>query len=574
MKKWKIDLDNPEFKQVETLLNFTGASVFMTGKAGTGKSTFLKHITSTTRKKHVVLAPTGIAAVNAGGQTLHSFFHIPLKPLLPDDPEFEDSRLGKRMKYSKRFIKMLNELELIIIDEISMVRADTIDFIDKILRHFCRKRAYLPFGGKQILMVGDIFQLEPVITSQTREILKREYNNFYFFSAKAFSEIELVPIELKKVYRQNNPDFIGLLDRVRAGQPTRHDLQAINSRVAKGHENEKEEGMSMTIATRREIVDFINESHLEALQAKAYTFTAAVEGEFPESSFPTDRELTLKEGAQVVFIRNDPDHRWVNGTIGTITHISKSSLEVTSENGESFDLEPEVWDNVEYGYDEEKKTVTEKVKGSFRQYPIKLAWALTIHKSQGLTFNRITIDIGAGAFTGGQSYVALSRCTSLEGITMASPINERDIYVSADVQKFASQFNNPLLVHTALESARADTLYADAAAAFNQGSYTDALQVFAEASRLRPTWTKPIYRRLIAQKLYGLGANDKKIIELEKQLKEKQALLNRLADEYVELGRLCLEEGEKAAAKANFKKALSINPDNERATLWLRKAKR
>ncbi len=576
MEKQDIDLDNPEFRQVESLLNFTNASVFMTGKAGTGKSTFLRHITRTTRKKHVVLAPTGIAAVNAGGQTLHSFFHIPLKPLLPDDPEFEESRLSNRMKYSRRFIKMLRELELIIIDEISMVRADIIDFIDKLLRHYCRKSSHLPFGGKQLLMVGDVFQLEPVVTPQTREILKREYSSFYFFSAKVFSQIDLVPIELRKVYRQNNPDFIQLLDRVRAGRPTLADLNAINSCVRTNATPEKDGAMVMTIATRREIVDYINESHLDALDTKAYTFIAEVEGDFPESSFPTDKELTLKDGAQVVFIRNDPEHRWVNGTIGKISHISKDSLEVTDENGTTFDLEPEIWNNVEYSYDEQNKSVNENVLGSFRQYPIKLAWALTIHKSQGLTFNNITIDVGTGAFTGGQSYVALSRCTSLEGITMASPIRERDIYVSSDVLRFANSFNNPRLVTGALESARADSLYADAAKAFNEGNFTDALQVFAEAAQLRPSWTARRYQRLIAQKLYALGQPSRKaknrMKDLQAKVLEQQKTLNRLSDEYVQLGNLCLESGEHTAAEANYKKALSINPDNKKAARALRKA--
>lgn len=570
MEKQEIDLDNPEFKQVETLLNFTGASVFMTGKAGTGKSTFLKHITRTTRKKYVVLAPTGIAAVNAGGQTLHSFFHIPLKPLLSDDPEFEESRLSKRMKYTRRFIKMLRNLELIIIDEISMVRADIIDFIDKILRHYCKKD--LPFGGKQLLMVGDVFQLEPVVTAQTREILRREYSGFYFFCAKVFSQIELVPIELRKVYRQNNPAFIQMLDRVRIGRPTQADLASINSRVGKTTD---EKAITMTIATRREIVDYINESHLDAIKAKAYTFKAEVEGDFPESSFPTDKELTLKKGAQIVFIRNDQEHRWVNGTIGTVADISASSLKVTDENGETFLLEPETWNNVEFSYDEKDKSVIENVKGSFRQFPVKLAWALTIHKSQGLTFNNIIIDVGPGAFTGGQSYVALSRCTSLEGITMASPIRSSDIYVSQDVLNFSAFFNNPRLITSALESARADSLYADAASAFREGNYSDALQVFAEASALRPTWTGLRYRRLIAQKLYALGSSNQKAVDKVKQLQakilEQQRVLNALADEYVQLGNLCLESGEKEAAKANFKKALKINPDNKKAARGLKK---
>lgn len=276
-----------------------------------------------------------------------------------------------------------------------------------------------------------------------------------------------------------------------------------------------------------------------------------------------------------MFIRNDQEHRWVNGTIGTVADISASLLKVTDENGETFLLEPETWNNVEFSYDEKDKSVIENVKGSFRQFPVKLAWALTIHKSQGLTFNNIIIDVGPGAFTGGQSYVALSRCTSLEGITMASPIRPSDIYVSQDVLNFSAFFNNPRLITSALESARADSLYADAASAFREGNYSDALQVFAEASALRPTWTGLRYRRLIAQKLYALGSSNQKAVDKVKQLQakvlEQQRVLNALADEYVQLGNLCLESGEKEAAKANFKKALKINPDNKKAARGLKK---
>ncbi|MDE7467363.1 MAG: AAA family ATPase, partial [Muribaculaceae bacterium] len=316
-----IDLDNPEFRNVETLLNFTRSSVFMTGKAGTGKSTFLKYITATTRKRHVVLAPTGIAAVNAGGQTLHSFFQIPLKPLLPDDPEFAWDRLGKRMRYPKRKIKLIRELELIIIDEISMVRADVIDFIDKLLRYYCNRR-YEPFGGKQLLMVGDVYQLEPVTQGQSREILRTSYgNDFFFFSAHVFREFSLVPIELRKVYRQSDPEFIGMLDRVRSGNPLRQDFERINTRVAAPLAEDttgEAQNMTMTIAARRDTVSAINEEHLARLTTREFSYNARVEGDFPESSFPTDKTLTLKEGAQVVFIKNDSERRWVNGTLGIV----------------------------------------------------------------------------------------------------------------------------------------------------------------------------------------------------------------------------------------------------------------
>ena len=557
-----IDLDNPEFRQVEALLRFTNSSVFMTGKAGTGKSTFLKYITRTTKKKFVVLAPTGIAAVNAGGQTLHSFFHLPLKPLMPDDPEFAPDRLSSRMKYSKRFVKMLRDIELIIIDEISMVRADTIDFIDKLLRHYCRRTAHLPFAGKQLLMVGDVFQLEPVVTSQAREILRHAYPSFYFFSARVFSEFELVPIELRKVYRQTDSRFIQMLDRVRQGAPTPADLVEINSRVAPDAQARESHGeMRMTIATRREIVDYINESHLEQLPTEALTFAATVEGEFPDSAFPTDKLLTLKEGAQVVFIRNDQERRWVNGTLGRVCSLKKDELQVELENGQIHTIDPEMWENVEYGYNEEEKKVTETVKGSFRQYPVKLAWALTIHKSQGLTFNNIIIDVGPGAFAGGQSYVALSRCTSLEGITMASPIRESDIYVSPPVLNFAQEFNNPRRVTGALESARADSLYAEASKALKAGDFKLAIDNFAEAAALKPSWMEPIFRRVLVQHLHRLDAPRREEITLKARIGQMQRKLDALADEFVELGNQCLDEAwECEPAMANYDKALSLNP--------------
>ena len=558
-----IDLDNTEFRQIEALINYTDTSVFMTGKAGTGKSTFLKYITATTRKKHVVLAPTGIAAVNAGGQTLLSFFHLPLKPLMPDDPEFAPDRLSKRMKYSKQFVKLLKELELISIDEISMVRADVIDFIDKLLRHYCRNN-HRPFGGKQLLMVGDVFQLEPVVTSQAREILRHAYGNFYFFSARVFAEFDLVPIELRKVYRQSDAEFVGMLDRVRSGNPDADDLRRINARVRAATDDSG--CMTMTIATRREIVDHINESHLEALPDKAITFTAEVKDDFPESSFPTDRYLTLKKGAQVVFIRNDPEGRWVNGTIGHIYELKPTELQVVLEDGDIHTIEPEVWNNVEYSYDEKERKVIETVKGSFRQYPVKLAWALTIHKSQGLTFSHIIIDVGPGAFTGGQSYVALSRCTSLEGITMASPLRPSDIYVSQAVQQFALGFNNPQKITGALEWARADSLYAEAGAAFGRRQFSEAVERFAEAAAIRTELSDRRIRRLLAQKLYSLDDSRRQVRQLQEALETQQRKLDILAEEFTAMGMQCLDEAwDPEPAMANFAKALDLNPQCYRA---------
>lgn len=555
-----IDLDNNEYRQVEILLANTRTSVFMTGKAGTGKSTFLRHITATTKKKYVVLAPTGIAAVNAGGQTLHSFFHIPLKPLLPDDAEFSEKRLSERMKFPRRTIKLFRELDLIIIDEISMVRADTIDFIDKLLRHFCPKFRHLPFAGKQLLMVGDVYQLEPVAVASEREILRRTYPNLYFFSAKVFEQLQLMPIELKKVYRQKDASFVELLDRVRDGHPLPSDFEAINSRVKPDLHADGNE-MVMTIATRRDIVDQINETRLAELTTEQRQYTAAVEGDFPEKSFPTDRDLIVKVGAQVVFIRNDQERRWVNGTLGRIVELSDDALTVELEDGKRYEVERGMWHNVEYSYNEEKHTVEEIVKGSFVQFPVKLAWALTIHKSQGLTFSRINIDVGEGAFAGGQSYVALSRCTSLEGISMATPMRRGDIYVTSAVRSFARSFNNAGAFYNVLEQARVEQMYVDALVEFGRGNFKTAVDIFCDAAEKQPPKIDTRFRRIITRHLYEAAAPRRENEQLRSRIDSMQKRLNELAIEFATLGEECMAEAwDFSPALSNFDKALSLNP--------------
>lgn len=567
MEPEELDLDNPEFQQVFDLIENTSASVFMTGKAGTGKSTFLRYITAHTRKKHVVLAPTGIAAVNVGGQTIHSFFHVPLKPLLPDDPEFSPRRLEKRMRYPKDLQLLIRNLELIIIDEISMVRADLIDFIDKILRHYSR-RPYEPFGGKQLLMVGDIFQLEPVVTSDSRDILRRAYRNFHFFGAHVFAEAQLVPIELRKVYRQSDPTFISLLDRVRSGQPSEADINLINARFRDPDEDTAADGeFSMTIASRRHIVDSINAEHLDALTTPSFSFEARIQDDFPETSYPTEKVLTLKEGAQVVFVRNDPERRWVNGSLGKVTFLNQETLKITLEDGNEYEIEPEVWANTVYTYDEKENTVKEEVKGTFSQFPIRLAWALTVHKSQGLTFRRLNIDI-RGAFTSGQTYVALSRARSLEGIALASRISRRDIFVSPEVANFAGGFNDSRTIDTARAVASARRLYAEASAEFGLGHYGKAYDKFARAIDLHNELSDRRLRLMVLRKLHDLGSARAEAAALERRLAEKDALLAQLADEFVDMGLTTLNEGwDTTAALANFDKALRISPGHYAATV-------
>ena len=452
-----IDLDNPEFIKAWELLQHTKQSIFLTGKAGTGKSTFLRYITAHTHKKYVVLAPTGIAAVNVGGVTLHSFFRIPFKPIVPGDPDFAPNRIKERMKYPGSLVKLIRELELIIIDEISMVRADIIDFVDLLLRTYSGNQRE-PFGGKQLLFVGDVFQLEPVLTGDMRDILRKFYRDAFFFSAHAFDKIRLVPIELRKIYRQSQGEFVELLDRIRMGCATAEDLARLNSRCSAPTlpETAGDEKPTMTLAARRDMVDNINESRLKAIEKPVFTFIGEIKGDFPENSLPTDLELSLKEGAQVVFIKNSPDKFWVNGTIGTVTSLTQDLLEVRLENGEVHEVEPEKWSNIKYTFNPKTNKIDETELGSFVQYPVKLAWALTIHKSQGLTFNNVIIDIGRGAFTGGQTYVALSRCRSFEGLTLRSTVADRDIFVNPAIINFSRTFNDPILINDALRKAHAE----------------------------------------------------------------------------------------------------------------------
>lgn len=558
----KIDTDSPEFQNALKLVSYTSQSVFLTGKAGTGKSTFLKYLTATTKKKFVVLAPTGIAAVNAGGQTLHSFFKLPFKPMLPDDPDFSTpSRLKQRLKYSKQMVKMLRTLDLIIIDEVSMVRADTIDFIDRILKTYTGNWRQ-PFGGKQLLLVGDVFQLEPVVTGDTRDVLCHYYKEgVFFFNAYAFSDLSVVPIELNKVYRQTDTDFISMLDRIRVGSPTDTDIAILNSRVIPPG-SLFDGDFVMTIATRRDIVDSINQSGLAKLPTPERTYTGVVKGDFPESSLPTDRHLTLKEGAQVVFVKNDAERRWVNGTIGRAVELSDSQLVVELEDGTRHEVEPDVWENVKYSYDEEKKKVVETVIGTFSQFPLKLAWALTIHKSQGLTFDKVIIDVGEGAFSGGQTYVALSRCRSLAGIRLRSTINIRDVFVNRRVVNFSRSFNNEALINRALDIAKADDCYHRAVQYFEDGDYRAAAGMFADAVTSRNVLDNENVVRLLSLKLSRIAALQNRIEELEAELAGNRRKFTQLATEYVEMGEQVREEGwDIAAAIANYDKALSLDPD-------------
>ena len=567
------DTQNKEFQDALNLIQYTRQSVFLTGKAGTGKSTFLRYICEHTKKKHVVLAPTGIAAINAGGSTLHSFFKLPFYPLLPDNPDFslQRGRIHEFFKYTKPHRKLLEELELIIIDEISMVRADIIDAVDRILRVYSRNLRE-PFGGKQILLVGDVFQLEPVVKGDEREILNRFYPTPYFFSARVFNQIDLVSIELQKVYRQTDATFVGVLDHIRNNTVGATDLQLLNTRYGTQIE-ESEADMYITLATRRDNVDHINDKKLAELPGEPVTFSGEITGDFPESSLPTSQELVLKPGAQIIFIKNDFDRRWVNGTIGIISGFDpfEETLYVITDDGKECDVKRESWRNIRYKYNEEKKQIEEEELGTFTQYPIRLAWAITIHKSQGLTFSRAVIDFTGGVFAGGQAYVALSRCTSLEGIQLKKPVSRADVFVRPEIIGFAERFNNRQAIDRALKQAQADVQYAAATKAFDKGDFDTFLNEFFKAIHSRYDIEKPVVQRLIRKKLNIINRLREENRSLKQAAIEKEKSLVKYAREYIIMGDECLKLEMKEAAMKNYEKTVALCPKFKEAWKKIKK---
>ena len=568
---FQLDTNNKEFQDALQLITHTRQSVFLTGKAGTGKSTFLKYICNHTKKKYVVLAPTGIAAINAGGVTLHSFFKLPFRPMLPDDPDLSLShgRIFEFFKYPKEKRKIIAEVDLIIIDEISMVRADIIDCVDRILRVYSGNMR-LPFGGKQLLFVGDVFQLEPVVPSDQKEILSLFYASPFFFSARVFKDINLVPIELQKVYRQTDPVFINVLDRIRNNAARKQELDTLNGRYFPSFEPQNED-MYITLATRRDQVDFINEKKLAELPGEEYVSVGKIEGDFPESSLPTQLNLSIKEQAQVIFIDNDYERRWVNGTIGMVSGIDENgNVYVLLESGVEHLVEPTSWRNYKYKYNEKERRIEEEIVGTFEQLPIRLAWAITVHKSQGLTFSRVVVDLTGGVFAGGQTYVALSRCTSWEGLVLKSKISSRDIFIRKEIVEFSQIFNNQALIEKSLKESEAELQYGRAAQGFRLGNMQEAVEAFAAAVSKRNELDNPMVQRLLRLKLQALNSQKAQIKALREELHSLRETQKEYAHEYYLMGNECITKAHDAnAAIRCFDKALNLNPNYVEA--WVRK---
>lgn len=426
-----IDL-NDEFQDTIDLIEKDSPCLFLTGKAGTGKSTLLHYVRERTTKVTAILAPTGVAALNVGGQTIHSFFQFP--PTLIDPGSIR----------KRKNAKILEKLETLIIDEVSMVRADLMDGVDTSLR-LHRDKIHTPFGGVQVILCGDLFQLPPIVRdTEMKTFFDEEYGGPYFFCAKVFDELNPYSVELQTVYRQRDEDFIYVLNKIRENNVDAELLALLNARVQPGYDeksipNEGDDSSFITLTATNQAAFRKNQACLERIRARPYTFSATVTGTFDEAIFPTEALLELRSGAQVMLIRNDPQKRWVNGSIGRVSALTDKKVCVEMR-GKTYEIEPETWLNIRYRYNRETNQIREEEVGSFSQYPLRLAWAITIHKSQGQTFEQVVIDLGRGAFAHGQTYVALSRCTSLEGIVFSRPVTHRDILFDERVYNFNRVF--------------------------------------------------------------------------------------------------------------------------------------
>jgi len=466
--------------------------------------------------------------------------------------------------------QVIKNMELLIVDEVSMLRADVLDAMDFMMQFIRKDRR--PFGGVQVLFIGDLLQLPPVVKQEEWEVLKHYYTGMYFFQSQVISQHPLLYIELEKIYRQTDGVFISILNHLRDNKLTQEDLRQLASHVqpefAKQHKNEY-----ITLTTHNNKADAMNQEELEKLPSPLFSYEADVVGDFPEYLYPIEKVIQLKEGARVMFIKNDTsgEHLFFNGKMGTVVALGEKEVSVALDNGMTINVERYEWENVRYKVNDTTKDIEEECLGTFTQYPLRLAWAITIHKSQGLTFSQVKIDFTGGVFAGGQTYVALSRCTAINGITLQEPLRRDEIFVRSEVTNFSRNYNNETALQTALQQSKADRQYHDAVKAFDKGDMAQCLDNFFLAIHSRYDIERPGPRRYIRKKLNIINLLREKNTKLQAKLKQQEDYLRKLAVEYVLMGKECEREGMKEAALRNYNKALELCPDIPEAKRKVRK---
>ena len=493
----ELDKTNVEQQKAFDLVANTNTCLFITGKAGTGKTTFIKRIQEEINKNFLILAPTGIAAVNVGGQTIHSFFGFPMQVVGP----FTEMNTS-RTKYS-----ILSDIDTIIIDEVSMVRCDVVDGMDRYLRKMFSTN--MPFGGKQMIFVGDLFQLPPVATGDDLEILRVLYGKNYpfFFHAHVLNRMNLPKIEFMKVYRQSDENFISILNKMRVGEATSDDLSLLNEHIG------NDQDFSITLTSHNKVAEEINERKLDEINEPDYCYMASVTGDYKNGYMPVPASLRLKVGARVIFCRNNPDAGYINGTIGRVSSLSEESITVELENGKEIQVTQVTWENVETHIDKESHKTETIVIGSFTQFPLKLAWAITIHKSQGMTFDRMHFDLSRGTFQAGQAYVAISRMRSLDGLTLSHPIMPHHIMQNPEVRAFANSFNDATMIDDEIEIGK--MVYKHLA----KKEYDLAAKVCLDLTVAKAKRNDLRNAALIAKKMFDIMLDDKNMMGRTKKVK-------------------------------------------------------
>lgn len=531
----ELDETNEEFFWASELVKYGHPLIYLTGKAGTGKTTFLKYLRHTTEKNTVVLAFTGVASINAGGQTINSFFKIPFGPFLPNDKRLrtrteegdtDKSTIYNHFQYNKEKLEIIKGLELLIIDEISMVRCDLLDVIDRLLRVF-RKRENEAFGGVQVILIGDTFQLPPI--DKEWHILQPFYESTFFFSSKVILSNKPVYIELKKIYRQNEQEFIEILNRVRINKVNQNELNLLNSKFNPTF-SPTENANYITLATHNKIVESTNLSKLSELPGEIQLFESTITNEFPDNIMPTDRVLQLKEGAQIMFIKNDKPKRIYNGKIAKIKKIEGQKITAEYEDKDEIIeliIEKQTWNNIRYGWNDKEKKIEEEIIGTFSQYPIKLAWSITVHKSQGLTFEKVIADLGS-AFASGQVYVALSRCTSFNGLILKTKIDHTAIKTDPQVIKFAENETPSTLILKELNSGKADFYYKKVRDEIKLLNFTEAYGNFVKAIKFRNDIETELFRKYFVATANILGSFKQKYTKTLNELKTKTLEIEEL----------------------------------------------